>query len=541
MNQEAMVVCPQPEAAESGIDILRAGGNAVDAAVATALAQTVVDPLMCGIAGFGTAAVYKPGERVHEYFDFHSPAPLAAREEMWQDLLEGETPDGFGFILKGRVNDIGPQSIGTPATLKGLEAMHRAHGRLPWKQVVEPAIRWAEDGFFVRPGMHAFWIDEPTMGRVGNLERLQYCEDSRQLYCRPDGRPKPIGAPLRNDGMARVLRQIAEEGSEPFYRGDLARQMVAHLQSLGALITLEDLAQYEVTRNAPLVGSYRGRTVATNQPPGGGAMLLQMLNILEPFDLGALEHNGPEYIRLVCEAMKKATADKDRFIGDPKFFDVPLQQLLSKDLAREAAAQIRAGQRFSVERVNPGAPVPRDTTHLSVVDGNGNAVSMTHSLAMPSGIVTPGMGFFYNGCMGVFDPRPGRAGSIRPGKSRFTSSCPTMTFDGDGQLDVVLGAPGGTQIAMGVLQVLLNVIDHGMEMQAAVSAPRFSSTSNAIDVCNRIPRHTTRQLEADGYTVRRNPYNYTIGWVHAVQVCADGLHGGADPGRDGVAYQLRLP
>jgi gamma-glutamyltranspeptidase len=135
--------------------------------------------------------------------------------------------------------------------------------------------------------------------------------------------------------------------------------------------------------------------------------------------------------------------------------------------------------------------VPRDTTHLSVVDADGNAVSLTHSLAMPSGIITPGLGFLYNGCMGVFDPRPGRAGSIQPGKSRFTSSCPTMTFK-DGELDVVLGAPGGTQIAMGVLQVLLNVVDHGMEMQAAVSAPRFSSTSNAIDVCNRIPRSVTR-------------------------------------------------
>ena len=539
MTREAMVVCPQPEAAESGIDILRAGGNAVDAAVAAALAQTVVDPLMCGIAGFGTAAVYLPGAGVHEYFDFHSPAPLAAREDMWEDLLEGETPDGFGFILKGRVNDIGPQSIATPATLKGLEAMHQTHGRLPWKQVVGPAIRWAEDGFFVRPGMHAFWIDEPTSGRVGNLERLQYSAEGRCLYCRPDGRPKPIGTPLRNEGMAHVLRRIAGEGSHPFYQGDLAREMVAHLQSLGALITLEDLARYEVRRNAPLVGSYRGRTVTTNQPPGGGAMLLEMLNILENFDLGAMEHNSPEYLRTVCEAMKKATSDKDRHIGDPNFFDVPLDQLLSKDMAREAAEQIRAGQRFSVERVNPGAPVPRDTTHLSVVDGDGNCVSMTHSLAMPSGVITPGMGFLYNGCMGVFDPRPGRAGSIQPGKSRFTSSCPTITFK-DGRLDVVLGAPGGTQIAMGVLQVLLNVIDHGMEMQAAVSAPRFSSTSNAIDVCNRIPRHTTRALEAEGYKVNRNPYNYTIAWVHGVQSQPDGLHGGADPGRDGVAYKLRM-
>ena len=538
MKKQAMVSCPQPEAAESGIDILRAGGNAVDAAVATALAQSVVDPLMCGIAGFGTAAVYMGGSRgqvAHEYFDFHAPAPLACREDMWEPLLEGETKDGFGFILKGRVNDIGPQSIATPATLKGLQAMHSAHGRMPWSEVVAPAIAWARDGFFVRPGMHAFWIDEPTMGRVSNLERLRYSDEGRALYCRADGSPKPIGSPLQNPGMAQVLSQIAAEGASPFYEGDLARRMVEHLQSLGGLLTMDDLARFEVRRTAPLRGRYRDRIVTTNQPPGGGAMLLQMLNILEHFDLAQMEHNSPEYLRLLSEAMKKATSDKDRHIGDPAFVQVPLEQLLSKDGARAVAEAIRAGQRFSVERVNPGAPVPRDTTHLSVVDGDGNCVSMTHSLAMPSGVITPGMGFFYNGCMGVFDPRPGRAGSIQPGKSRFTSSCPTIVFK-DGAPEIVLGAPGGTQIAMGVLQVLLNMIDHGLDMQQAVSAPRFSSTSNSIDVCNRIPRRVTRQLQADGYEVFRNPYNYTIGWVHGVHLADGRLTGGADPGRDGVAY-----
>ncbi|RYF09042.1 MAG: gamma-glutamyltransferase [Comamonadaceae bacterium] len=542
MKKQAMVSCPQPEAAESGIDVLRAGGNAVDAAVATALAQTVVDPLMCGIAGFGTAAVFMhgaAGAQAHEYFDFHAPAPLACREDMWADLLEGETKDGFGFILKGRVNDVGPQSIATPATLKGLEAMHRAHGRMPWDEVVAPAIAWARDGFFVRPGMHAFWIDEPTMGRVSNLDRLRYSEEGRALYCRPDGSAKPIGAPLTNAGMAGVLSQIAQEGAQPFYEGELAGRMVEHLQSIGGLLTREDLARFEVRRSAPLAGRYRGRLVTTNQPPGGGAMLLQMLNILENFDLAQMEHNGPAYLKLLSEAMKKATSDKDRHIGDPAFVEVPLHELLSKDGAARVAAEIRAGRRYSVERVNPGAPVPRDTTHLSVVDGDGNCVSMTHSLAMPSGVVTPGMGFFYNGCMGVFDPRPGRAGSIQPGKSRFTSSCPSIVFK-DGKPEIVLGAPGGTQIAMGVLQVLLNMIDHKMEIQQAISAPRFSSTSNSIDVCNRIPRYVTKELQSDGYEVFRNPYNYTIGWVHGVQLTSQGLLGGADPGRDGVAYRTAV-
>lgn len=541
MAKQAMVCCAQPEAAESGIEILRQGGNAVDAAVAVALAQTVVDPLMCGIAGFGTAAVYLPG-RAHEYFDFHSPAPRAARPDMWEQLLEGEARDGFGFVLKGRVNDIGPQSIGVPATLRGLQRMHEAHGTLPWAAVVEPAIRWASDGFFVRPGMYTFWMDEAAMGRVSNRERLLYSAEGRQLYCRPDGSPKPTGTPLANPGMARVLEQIAADGAEVFYTGALAERMAADLQAQGALVSLEDLAGCEVQRLAPLEGSYRGRRVTTNQPPGGGAMLLQMLNLLEQFDLRELGHNTPQYIRTVCEAMKLATVDKDRFIGDPRFVDVPLGELLSKDRAREAAARIRAGHKASVVRVNPGAVVPRDTTHLSVVDGDGNCVAMTHSLAMPSGVMTPGMGFFYNGCMGVFDPRPGRAGSIAPGKSRFTSSCPSIVFDGlNGDIpEIVLGAPGGTQIAMGVLQAIVNVLDFGMDMQQAVSAPRFSSTSDAIDVCNRIPRYTTRVLQEQGYEVVRNPYNYTIGWVHGIRIAAGGLQGGADPGRDGVALQTAL-
>ncbi|WP_313296989.1 gamma-glutamyltransferase [Diaphorobacter sp.] len=539
MKKQAMVSCAQPEAAESGIEILKAGGNAVDAAVACALAQTVVDPLMCGIAGFGTAAVYMPANSTHEYFDFHSPAPLAAREDMWESLLEGETKDGFGFILKGAVNDIGPQSIAVPATLRGLYAMHQAHGQLPWSVVVEPAIRWASEGCIVRPGMYSFWIDKPLAGRVSNLARLHYCDEGRALYCNADGSPKIIGTPLVNQDMANVLSQVAQEGIAPFYEGDLARKMIDHLQSLGGLLTMEDLKQCKVHRVQPLVGTYRDRTITTNQPPGGGAMLLEMLNILEQFHLESMEHNSVDYLKLISEAMKKGTIDKDRYIGDPAFVNVPLDELLSKERAAQIADEIRSGKRFEVQRANPGAPVPKDTTHLSVVDGDGNCVSLTHSLAMPSGIITPGMGFFYNGCMGVFDPRPGRAGSIQPGKSRFSSACPTIVFK-NGKPEIVLGAPGGTQIAMGVLHVLLNMIDHGMGMQEAISAPRFSSTNNSIDVCNRIPHAVTRELQAQGYEVGRNPYNYTIGWVHGVQITESGLHGGADPGRDGVAYGVKL-
>ena len=535
MKKKSMVVCPQPEAAEAGIEILRAGGNAADAAVACALAQTVVDPLMCGIAGFGTAVVYRP-QGAHEYFDFHSPAPGLAREDMWADLLEGETRDGFGFTIRGRHNDLGFQSIGVPATLLGLKELHQAHGRLPWGDVVQPAIRWAREGYFVRPAMHAFFVDKPLPGRASNVERIHLTEDGKALFCQPDGTPKGIGAEMRNPDYAALLERIATDGIDVFYRGDVARRMVDHLSANGGLITMEDLASLQTRRNRPLEGSYRDRRITTNQPPGGGAMLIEMLNILENFELDGYEHNSAEYMRVLCEAMKQATVDKDRFIGDPKFVDVPLARLLSKAHAAEVAKGIRAGVKVSVERLDLGPPPPRDTTHVSVVDAEGNCVAITHSLAMPSGIMTPGLGFMYNGGMGVFDPRPGRAGSIAPGKSRFTSSCPSIVFKGD-EPEIVLGAPGGTQIVMGVLQTILNVVDFGMTMQEAVSAPRFSSTSDLVDVSNRIPRWVTRELsEKYRYDVVRNPFGYTIAWVHAIRLIDGRLEGGADPGRDGVVY-----
>ena len=290
-------------------------------------------------------------------------------------------------------------------------------------------------------------------------------------------------------------------------------------------------------RNAPLWGTYRGYRVSSNRPPGGGVMLLEMLNVLERFALGGLEHNSAAYIRVVAEAMKRATIDKDRHVGDPKFVDVPVDRLTSKTYGAAMADEIRAGRRADVPRFDGGGAPSKDTTHVSVVDADGNCVTMTHSLGMPSGVITDGLGFMYNGCMGVFDPRPDRAGSLLPGKARFSSVVPSIVFEGE-RPHIVIGAPGATQIAMGVLQVLLNALDFGMTMVEAVSAPRFSSTSNAIDVSNRIPLGVQRQLEAQGYEVVRSPNTYGFAAVHAIRVHPDGLDGGADPSHDGIVMAV---
>jgi len=530
---KAMIVAPQPEAVDAGADVLRAGGNAVDAAISCALVQGVVDPMMTGIAGFGSIGLYLPGKGFHGYIDCHAPAPAAARPAMWEGLIESEARDGYGFILKGRVNDIGYQSICVPGTLRAYHDAHREYGSLPWSELVQPAIAWAEGGWTVRPHVASFWSQPGMFGRAGNDERLRFTRGSRELYCRPDGTPKQVGETVRNPDYARVLRILAAKGADAFYTGEIAHRIAEDMKANDGLLSLDDLKGYRTVRNEPLWGTYRGHRLATNQPPGGGIMLVEMLNILEHFDLKAMGHDTAAYIRTVAEAMKRATADKDRFVGDPAFLDVPVARLTDKAAGRAMAEAIRRGERCEVPRFNAGAP-SKDTTHISVVDRDGNCVSMTHSLGMPSGVVTPGLGFMHNGCMGVFDPRPGRAGSIAPGKARFSSVCPSIVFR-DEKPYLVIGAPGATQIAMGVLQAILNVIDFGMTMTEAVSAPRFSATSNAIDVSNRISRHETNKLEAEGYEVIRWPVTFGFAAVHGIRIEGGRLDGGADPGHDGMA------
>jgi gamma-glutamyltranspeptidase/glutathione hydrolase len=532
-----MVVAPQPEAVEAGCEMLMRGGNAVDAAIGCALVQGVVDPLMTGIAGFGSLQVYLPGKKVHTCIDFHGKVPGAARPDMWAHLIEGEARDGFGFILKGHVNDAGYQSITVPGSLKAYAEAHGEWGALPWREVMAPAIAWAENGWIMRPEVFRFMFQRENMGRVESDERIRMSATGRRLFVDEKGEIRRPGSKIKNPDMAATLRQIAEQGVDAFYTGEIARKIAADMKKNGGLLSYEDLATYKTKRNDPLRGSYQSWNLATNRPPGGGIMLVEMLNILENFDLAALGHNTPEYIRVVCEAMKRATVDKDQYVGDPDFFPVPVDRLTDKEYARTAAEAIKRGEKVTVPRLQQKKEAA-DTTHVSTVDEHGNCVTMTHSLGMPSGVITDGLGFMYNGCMGVFDPRPGRAGSIAPGKSRFSSVCPTIVFEKD-RPHIAIGAPGGTQIAMGVLQAILNALDFKMTMAEAVAAPRFSSTSDAIDVSNRIPHFVTRALEKMGYEVIRSHYSYAFAAVHGIMIGADGaLSGGADPGRDGMALAV---
>lgn len=532
---KGIIVAPQPEAVEAGADILADGGNAVDAAVACALTQTAVDPLMCGLAGFGSMHLLLPG-RGHLCLDFHGRAPAACTPEMWAHLVEGEAEDGFGFLLEGRVNEIGYQSIMTPMTLRALATALERFGTRALADLLGPAIAYAEEGFAVRPHVSAFWHEVPTGGRVPHIEFVTRYPATAKIYA-PAGRVPRIGETLRNPDMARTLRRIGENGVGDFYEGSIAAEIAADMAAQGGLLSAADLSAVQPEETEPLRGTYRGQAVATNPPPGGGIMLLEMLKILENFDLARMGHNSPDYIATVSEAMKIATVDKDRKVGDPRFVDVPVALLTSADYAAEMAARIEAGEKTHVPRMNAGGAEPKDTTHISVVDGQGNAVALTHSIGMPSGVVTEGLGFMYNGCMGVFDPRPGRAGSLAPGKARFTAMCPTILSDADGPW-IVIGAPGGTFITMGVLQGILNMVDFGMTAAEAVAAPRFCTTSDVIDLTNRIPRRVEAALRAMGYSTRRSALSYGFAGVHALRRQGARWDGGADPGRDGMALRV---
>ena len=540
------IVCAaQPEAVEAGALTLLGGGNAVDAAVACALTQGVVDPLMTGLGGVGTAIVHVPGHGLLENLNFLGAAPASATPEMWADRIVGETGDGFGFVLAGRENALGHQAVMIPGNLAGYWAMHAAHGRLPWTEVCEPAIDEAERGWMVRPHVYAYAIqDEAAQGRVPNEEILGFTQTGRSLYLDPDHRPgvpgtmKRPGDGIRNPDLADTLRAVAASGADALYHGELGERIVDDMRAHGGLMTLKDLASYRVVHQPALEGNYRGHTIATNQPGGSGVQVVQTLKILEQFDLRGLRHGTAEHLRIVAEAIAYAYQDKRAHVGDPDHVDVPLDLLISSERAAEYARRIERGERATLQRLE-SLDEPPETSQVCTLDEHGNAVSMTHTLGAPSGVIAPGTGFILNGCMGIFDPRPGHATSIAPGKSYTSSMSPSIVFDPDGTLRMVLGAPGATYIPQAIAQVISNVLDFDMAMSDAVIAPRVAVTrSRTIDVSNRTPRFVTSELEAAGYAIQRSYLSYAFAGVHGVEVAGQSWRGGADPGRDGMALTV---
>jgi gamma-glutamyltranspeptidase / glutathione hydrolase len=522
----AIIVCPQPQAAEIGLEVMRRGGNAVDAAVTCAFVQGVIDPQMCGIGGCGAMLVHSP-KTGDTLLEFYATAGSRTREDQWEGIFLREAADRYGYVLEGWVNDVGYQSVGVPGTVAGLYAALSQFGTISWDQAIAPAIPIARDGFPVTGFMHGYWTTDYGPDVVPNVQRIQATPAAKVIYTH-DGTLYSIGERMVQAEYARTLERLATEGPDAFYQGEIADEMAADFGANGGFITKEDLASYRVNVTEPMRGTYRRLQVVAAGPPAGGLTLLQMLNFLEGYDLAAHGWPSTEAARLLVEAMGWAMADRELHIADPRFVEVPSGALADKQYAAKAREVAGAGVR---------AHDRPETTQVCVVDDAGNAVSLTHTLGSASGVVTPGLGFGYNDYMNCFDPRPGTPNSIHPGKTRVTMMTPTMVFD-RGKLRVCVGAPGGTKIVTAVLQVLVNVIDHQMSPVEAVSAPRVDFQGDIVQAEARVPRVVCDGLEAIGYKVNRRTLNYDSYFARPQVIVAerDGyLHGASDPRKDGGA------
>ncbi|HET9781250.1 MAG TPA: gamma-glutamyltransferase [Candidatus Dormibacteraeota bacterium] len=516
----AMIVCPQPQAAEIGLEVLRRGGNAVDAAVSCAFVQGVVDPQMCGIGGGGAMLVHSP-QAGDALIEFYPVAGAGVREDMWERLFIREAADRYGYVLEGWVNDVGYQSVAVPGTVAGLSEALTRFGSISWEEAIEPSIGIARDGFAVSGFMHGYWTTDYGPDVVPNKQRIQATPAARALYTH-DGELYAIGERMVQAELAQTLERLAAGGADEYYRGSIASEIAADFAANGGFITRDDLAAYRVNVTEPIRGTYRGLRVMAAGPPAGGLTLLQLLNFLEGFDLRAQGWPSTAAARMLVEAMGWAVADRELHVADPRFVDIPTGALTDKKYAATARSTV-------ADRA--------DTTHVCVVDDGGNAVSLTHTLGSASGVVTPGLGFGYNDYMNCFDPRPGRPNSIAPGKTRVTMMTPTMVFDGT-RLRMVVGAPGGTKIVSGVLQVIVNVLDHEMSAIEAVSAPRIDFQGDVVQAEARVPRVVCDGLSRLGYTVNRRTLNYDSYFAkpQVIVVERDGyLSGGSDPRKDGGA------
>jgi len=530
-----LVVAPQVLAVEEGVKVLRQGGNAVDAAVTAALVQGVIDPQMCGIGGFGVALIYEAKTKQVKCLAFHARAGSKATPDMWADKVIREAPDGFGFFLKGAVNDVGAQSVGVPGTVAGLSELLKRYGTWSWEQVLQPAIRIASEGFVVTAELARSWkTRERFPERPSLLQRLQFSPEAHRLFLKPNGAPYDAGEVLRNPDLARTLERLAKHGAEDFYHGAIASAVITELETHGGHITRSDMENYRVRWHEPVRATYRGFEVVSAPLPAGGLAVLQTLRILEGFDLQKMGHNSPAYIFTVAQALKAAFTCKVRYHGDPEFVDVPVDELLSEEHNRKWREKIERGEVLTVPRL--GISEPHGTTHITVVDSEGNIVALTHTLGSSSGVIPRGTGFMLNNAMVGFHPLPGHPNSIAPGKARVSGMAPTIVFK-DGEPFLVLGAPGGARIVSAIVQAMLNVIEFGMSPIEAVSAPRFDAQVHEIECQARIPSWVLEEVQKRGQPCVKLPQSY--GGIALVQLAVKRSNewtGASDPAGGGVAF-----
>lgn len=532
--RHGMVVSAQELASQVGVEILKRGGNAVDAAVATGFALAVVYPQAGNLGGGGFMVIRFPDGRATT-IDFREKAPGKAHRDMYLDE-KGEVIPGlstFGYL-----------SSGVPGSVAGLCYALNKYGTMSLKEVLQPAIGLAEKGFPVSYGF------SQALRRAS--EELSHFPATAKIFLK-NGEPYQEGDLFVQKDLAKTLKLIAEKGPDAFYKGKIADLIAEDMKKHGGLITKEDLASYRPVEREPVCGTYRGyRIISMGPPSSGGVALIELLNILEAYDIGALGHNSSRTIHLMVEAMRRVYSDRAQHLGDPDFYPVPIKGLISKGYAAELRKGIDLYRATPSSQVSHGDPLPyegQQTTHYSVVDEDRMAVSVTTTLnsSFGSKVVIEGAGFLMNNEMDDFSIKPGvpniyglvggEANSIQPGKRMLSSMCPTI-LTRDGRLFMVLGTPGGSTIITTVLQVIVNVIDHGMDIQEAVDVPRVHHQwlPDVLYYEKRgLPVDVLENLGKMGYHVRElRGYN---GDVQAIMVDPQTgiLLGASDPRGEGKA------
>lgn len=528
--RHGLVVAQEALASQVGLDILKEGGGATDAAVAVGFALAVTLPQAGNLGGGGFLLVHDAANQRSEAIDFRETAPAAVGRDFYLNE-QGEVDE---TRLRHHY-----QAVGVPGTVAGLALAHTRHGRLPWRRLVEPAIRLAKQGFPV--GL------ELAQSLQEVRERMAPWPASRKAFFKADGSAYSPGETLVQPDLAASLEQIAEQGAKAIYEGEIAQKLVADLRAHQGAITLEDLKNYRAVVRAPVRGTYRGYEIVSMPPPSsGGVHLIQILNLLEAWPLGELGHNSAATIHRLAEAMKLAYADRSEYLGDPDFVEVPVAGLISKAYARELAARIDPNRARPAADIKPGQPgrfESGQTTHYSVVDRDGNAVAVTYTLNFPygSGIVAADTGILLNNEMDDFAAKPGvpnaygliggGANAVGPGKRPLSSMTPTLAFK-DGRLILVTGSPGGSRIITTVLQILSNVIDHRLNLAEATVAPRVHHQwlPDELRVEEGLSPDTVRLLEGLGHKV---VVREAMGDTQSILRAPDGWYGFSDTRRPG--------
>ena len=522
---QTMVAAAHPLAVDAGLEVLRRGGSAVDAAIAVQMVLGVVEPQASGIGGGGFLLHYDASTHAITVYDGRETAPTGANPSMFLDA-DGK-PLGFREAIASGI------SVGVPGLLAMLKLAHEERGKLAWSDLFAPAITVARDGFAIPPRLAAWLTRIPSLREEPAI---------RATYLNADGSPKKPGERIANPDLAETMRLIAEQGPRAFYQGAMAAEMVERVRShrRPGTLSMSDLADYRPIKREAVCGPYRVWTVCSMPPPSsGGIAILQILGLLEPFEVW---HDKPTELRaihLIAEASRLAFADRDRFVGDPAFVDVPVAGMLSPAYLAERRKLMSPDR--SMGKIAPGVPpgyVERGTSHISIVDRWGNAVSFTTTIEAPFGAQIMVRGVLLNNELTDFSPRPELNGKpvanrVQPGKRPRSSMSPTFVLDRDGKLVAALGSAGGSRIIGDTLQATIGLLDWNLSPQAALALPRVLNLNGATE----LEEGTAVAAQADalralGHEVQVRPHE---GGLSALRRTAEGWEGAADPRRDGVA------